>query len=745
MIPQIIDVTETNFKYYYVTSDGFVVCSFKAELIDLDSSEASDRLRSLGHLFQQMPEGLITKYQLNASASTDSFAAHQRSEALSEVGFVKQELFIHFETEISTISKASWKAIKSFAQRNLDPHLYAEQIQKMSELIPLSLFESSGLVLKPCTLEEIQSFYPSDKSPITYGINSLICNDEHIGVIKLYKLSNSELSFATLPSIRSDFSLPYSLVSRVRAPNAAILKERLNRKRMQEEKLKGSKASEKAQATDEAIADTDNRGDRFLFLEMQLIVKRSTSVELLKDLGQISQKLFSYGEFIVETTIGCEQALRAALPGGKSHFPERLFEKHNKLAALVPVAAFGNSLKMPSTPTALAYHRMDLSIDFHDPSDLGLANGMRNIFAKAGHGKSVFLNLSLLALAENRNANLYVVDVASSHTRTIQELEGRTYNIDMNTKSPINPFRILKDSKDPSILSILKNNISELLLDERERFLGTADSYYLDEAILAYAETDPKLPSIPDFIQFIFPKFDADQTLFPKFPRKEHLLRYSKKGIYRNIFGTFVDEELPKIQYFNIQQVSTAANSAVMKAIVSSALADFWIKVETKPKGDPIEFVVDEAAMVIESNFKSLTHQTTQTRKENGRLTLVAQKIEQLVVDGNTTLLSNAATNIFLGNDDKLETFREALSLNFGDIEKIRSLQIRPGEYSQFYIKNALSAHVGQILLAKREYWRATTRPTEREFIEKMQNAFPNIPINIISKYIAENELRSQL
>lgn len=739
MIPQIVDITETEHGLFYATSTGKICASFKTDVLDLENPYTSEQEIKIEYLLRQIPANMTCLFQLTSAVSNSPPFSFSRSQAFSEVGFLDQKLFIHFEISNHQFLSGAATLIKSVIKRVNDPHLYIKRVQDLYELIPFDLFKNSGMPLAPCTLEEVQGFFPPNNIPIIQTDTGLRCNGEHVGAIKLYKL-RSDSSKTSLAKLRMDFPQPYQISTRLSKVPEGKLKALLDNSKKQEEKKSGSKAAEKAEAKDLAITAADNHGAKFLYLESHILIKRSSEAELLRDLKSIAQRAYSFGEFTQETSDGCEQSFSASLPGGDNHLLTNIMEKDSSISCYLPLFSYGTSIKEPESPSALAYHRRDMSIGFHETTSRLLPNKMQNIIARAGSGKSVMLNLLIESLAEDPKSTIYIIDVAGSHTRTVLNLGGNVSEVTLDSVSPVNPFRHLIDPS-PSVISISKNCLVDLLLEKNETSMPTAESYYIDDAILRYIESGPKNPSIHDFIEFIFPSLDDTKTLFPKFPRKEHLLRFSKKGMYKNIFSkSNSEEERHRIQYSNIQQISSATNPAVAKAITASRFADFWIKVETKSKDEPIYFIVDEAPMVIQHNFTSLTHQTTNTRKENGSLILVSQKAEQLVVGGNTTLLSNAGTNIFLGPDDKLEEFKEALQLSFDDIDEIRRLHMKPGEYSQFFVKNAISSHMGMILLGKEEYWRITSTPEERARIESLQKILPNLKPNQIARIIAECE-----
>ena len=510
-----------------------------------------------------------------------------------------------------------------------------------------------------------------------------------------------------------------------------------SRRKKQESGLFSQTSQEKVNANDDALAGIENHGDVYYNFEQHIIVRSKTEEELLVSIKNIYKSLFVCGEYIIESKIGILPSFISTLPGVKSHQIEQIFELDYKLANYLPVFSRGNSDKINQIKfkSALAYHRNDLTIDFFDPFSILNTNSMFNIIGKAGKGKSVFVNLMIRAFANDDDSRLIIVDVRGSHLKTVLDLSGKIHQISLDEPSSVNPFRYLNLVNQEEGVEIIRTFVSELLLEENEKNLPTKEIYYLDEALLAYSQSEPQKPSLKDFIRFVFP--NQNQTLFPNFPRKEHLLRFSSYGVNKNIFSSKFESDNSRIQYFNIDEVMQASNKTIAKATMASIMAEFSFQLMTKKSNEKLFFIADEVPFFVEQCFSSFSLLSKNVRKLRGSLGLVVQTSSNLIVNGDRSLINNAETNIFFSADGNPKEFSDNFQLLSEEFELITKLRTEIGKYSQFYIKNSKFGKIGYLMLTDEEYWQTTTHPKDLAIIDQFKESFPQMKQQQLTKLIA--------
>ena len=359
---------------------------------------------------------------------------------------------------------------------------------------------------------------------------------------------------------------------------------------------------------------------------------------------------------------------------------------------------------------------------------------MFNIIGRAGRGKSVLVNLIINSIANDPESKIIVVDVKGSHTKTMMDIGGRVHHISLDTPSSVNPFKHLSTTSTEEGVEILRTFVAELLLDNGEKELPTKDTYYLDEALLSYAEAKPSSPSLSDFIKFVFSA--KEQSRFPMFPRKEHLLRFSSTGINKNIFSKHNANSDDRIQYYNIDEIMQASNKTIAKATMAAIMAEFSFQLLNKKSSEKLLFLADEVPFFVEQCFSSFTLLSKNVRKLRGSLGLVAQTSNSLIVGGDRSLINNAETNILFSTDGDSETFSSVFQITPEETELVSKLKTEIGKYSQFYIRDSVSGKVGFLIITDEEYWQTTTHPADLVMIEKLKEALPQVPQNKIAKLI---------
>ena len=111
---------------------------------------------------------------------------------------------------------------------------------------------------------------------------------------------------------------------------------------------------------------------------------------------------------------------------------------------------------------------------------MGLLQSYRSNYWKVREGKKCFANLLTKSLFYDERAYIFLVDVKGSHKKTVEKLNGKTYNIDIENSSGLNPLKKLSPSKES--IEIAGNFIEKLLLDNEEEALDSVDKSKLEKA-----------------------------------------------------------------------------------------------------------------------------------------------------------------------------------------------------------------------------------------------------------------------
>ena len=359
----------------------------------------------------------------------------------------------------------------------------------------------------------------------------------------------------------------------------------------------------------------------------------------------------------------------------------------------------------------LLYHRQDNSLDALNPFSEKYSNHTGVIIGKSGKGKSVFANLLTKSIFYDEKAYIFLVDVKGSHKKTIEKLNGRTYNIDIKNTSGLNPIKKLNTSKES--IEIVSHFIERLLLEEGEDSLSSVEKSGLETNLIQFAEKTKdkeRLKNLNNFYHFF------------EHLRKDKLSRWIKGSLNENIFKSRGDILNSRLLYFNFEHISTASNSYIAKAIIAGVMAEFSFKLLNKESNEKLIFISDETPFFIKSCFNTFSLLSKNVRKLNGSLILLAQNSKDLIFNEDTSLIDNSEFKILFSKDGSDEKFKEAFSLTNAEFQRINHLKTIKGHYSQFLLKDSLGSKIGFLKLSKEEYTLSNTEPEFLHKIKKLQS-----------------------
>ena len=244
------------------------------------------------------------------------------------------------------------------------------------------------------------------------------------------------------------------------------------------------------------------------------------------------------------------------------------------------------------------------------------------------------------------------------------------------------------------------------MLEEGEVSLPNRDKNHLDNSLILFAER-AKHKTLDSFYKTFKP------------PRKEKLARWIKGSLNENIFSSKDDLSKERLIYFNFENISTASNSYMAKAVIAAIMAEFSFKLLKKPDNEKFILISDETPFFIKSCFNTFSLLLSKNvRKLNGSLILLAQNSKDLIVGGDTSLIDNSEFKVLFSYDGEEKKFKETFSLTDKEFQTLKNIRTIKGQFSQFLLKDSIGCKVGFLRLSKEEY---TLSNTEPEFAHKVQ------------------------
>lgn len=695
-------------KDYWVSSSGFLGKSFSYSTLDL---ELEDNLEFLfDNFLKSLSQNVRVKISLFQEYLRKISFKSARTKDIGERGFLDTKGFIHFEHK----NKISFK--EAFRKDFLKKEEYL--IKRLSEIDEGK--DSSFLKRvngKPVSSSIFKNLYSLYK-PVSITPLGLKSGKNVLGILKLKNSGNHPLSLKTLAIILKSIEKPFSLHISLEKMSELKGEKTLKAKSREEAEGRGQVSFEKYRDTQRAISEVELSGEELFLYEVHIMLNRLSEDRLRKDIASAFKALTPLGEWSLES-FGAYPSLLALSPGDSLHY--KLIEKSSSLKCFLPFFRFGaeiseNDDKQTSLVTGgLIYHRKDFSLDILNPFSEKYSNHTGVIIGKSGKGKSVFANLLTKSLFYDKKAHIFLVDVKGSHKKTIKELGGKVYNIDIKNSSGLNPLKNLTESKES--IEIASSFLEKLFLEEEEASLPSEEKTLLEKNLIQFSKkvSGNEEKTLDNFYKSL------------KHPRKKKLTRWIKGSLNENIFKSAHDISNERLLYFNFEHISTASNSLIAKAIIAGLMAEFSFKLLTKKPQEKFIFISDETPFFIKNCFNTFSLLSKNVRKLNGSLILLAQNSKDLIVNGDTSLIDNSEFKILFSYDGEERRFKELFSLTDAEFQRLKTIRTVKGEFSQFILKDSIGYRCGFLRLSKREYIMSNTEP---EFLHKVQGMQKLLNIN---------------
>ena len=631
-------------KDFWISSEGFLGESFIFQTLDLEIED------NLGIWFENFLKTLSQNVRVKISFFQEFLRncelPYSRSEAIGERGFLNTKGFIHFEHK----HKVSFKeALTDFLKKEEHFTKRLSEVKESEDNIFLNRLNAEPI--SSSFFKELYGLY----KPLEITSSGLKSSKNLLGILKLKNSGNYPLTLKSLPRVLEKIPKPFGFHISMEKMSPMKGEKTLREKSREEAEGKGQVSFEKYRNTQKALSDVELSGEELFHFEIHVTLKRLSEVNLRRDIALSLKALVSLGEWSIES-FGAYPSLLALSPGSGLHY--KLIEKSSTLKCFLPFSRFGSSFfdgekesgsEKQLSSGGLLYHRRDFSLDVINPFSENYSNHTGVIIGKSGKGKSVFANLLTKALFFDKKASIFLVDVRGSHKKTVKALGGKIYNIDIKNSSGLNPLKHLTADKDS--IEIASHFIEKLFLEEGESALPSTEKALLEKDLIEFAKIS-KEKTLDNFYNIL------------KHSRRDKLLRWTQGSLNEHIFSSADDVLKNRLLYFNFENISTASNSHIAKAVIAAIMAEFSFKLINKEPEEKFIFISDETPFFIKTCFDTFSLLSKNVRKLNGSLILLAQNSKDLIVGGDTSLIDNSEFKILFSYDGEEKRFKETFSLS---------------------------------------------------------------------------------
>jgi type IV secretory pathway VirB4 component len=336
---------------------------------------------------------------------------------------------------------------------------------------------------------------------------------------------------------------------------------------------------------------------------------------------------------------------------------------------------------------------------------------------------------------------LVIIDVGNSYRRLASIFKGSYFDIDLGERYALNPL-VSKDilfrsgEVDTETLAYLGLVVEKLVKATSKEELTNADKRIIEKSLLATYKNKPN-PLLGDLLMSLvgYEGDDQEKARALTFAKNLAIWTEGRYGKLLNrpgnidVSNRFLVFELGKLdQYPDLQ--------SLIFFIVRSTISGKLYKLDLRKViviDEGWRFYNDEVgSRLIEDLYRT-------ARKFNGLVLSISQSPEDFL---NTKAASAIISNSFTKYVLKLNKGHELLKqfdFNDSEISEIKSLQSKPGYFSEFFVRFGENGAVVKLEPTPLEYWIATTDPEDikAETIAREKN--PNLkPLELLQRLANE-------
>ncbi len=468
--------------------------------------------------------------------------------------------------------------------------------------------------------------------------------------------------------------------------------------------------------------------EKLVSADFNIIIWGKTSSELDDKTDEILKtfRSLNQAEGLQETLAGKEAFLKA-MPSTCQGMRHKKMKSSNA-AHLMPVFAnwTGNPMPVCLLPTR------DGQLFSLDPyaEHLPAWNGI--VFGSSGSGKS-YTVVQLMAMfygkvTNGKHPRIVWIDNGASSQRLIEVLDGEFLDLNLNSGLCLNMFDLKEGETTPSpdrirtllaVLEMILEDDDKLALDKRSKAL-------IEEQLhRVYAEAKGKTPTLSDLKALLDKHTDKQMRKFG-----DVLYSWTGQSAYGQMLDGQTNVELSKdLVSIEVQQLS---NYSDLKDVLLLLLTSHIQDVASSDIEREYLLIIDEAERLFQSE---LARQVVITcyrtwRKFRSGIWCLSQNYKDFMADKalRDALMTNT-TSIIILRQSKIDwvDFQKTFDFNSTQVERIKSLSIKRGEYSEFYYLQDTHEAILRLAPEPLSHWIATSDAKDKSLIAEAEKQNPTL------------------
>lgn len=513
-------------------------------------------------------------------------------------------------------------------------------------------------------------------------------------VISLKTLPEKE-TFASMVDTLLKLPFPFEISQTIQVPDQRKEQEKLSvQRRLAHSMAAGSKnvrdLESEAQLHDleTLIEEIISGSEKIVYSDLSVIVRGNTNDELDEKSDEVLKafRQMNSAEAVVETLPSFEGYMKA-LPGNCELFRARKMKSSNA-AHFMPMFTTwdGNS-----TPVALIPNREGVLVSV-DPFAPELPNWNGIIFGGSGAGKSFTVaNLILSFIGQTPPPKVIWIDNGASSQKLVESLGGEFINLGLESGILLNLFDLESGhaTPPPSKIKLILAVLETILKEDEKPSLPKREKALLEEVIYqTYGQCHPDIPTLSSLREKLKSHSSIEMRNYAQ-------TLYSWTG--STAYGRMLDGKSNVALFKNLTtvEISGLNSHPSLQNVFLLLLTDFIRAEAAKDLRTPYLLVIDEAWRVFqasESGKEFALECYRLLRKFMAGIYCLTQNYRDFLSDPQIAeaVLPNT-THVFVLRQKKIDwdDFQKIMGLKNAEIEAIKSLEIRKGEFSEvFYMQD---------------------------------------------------------
>ncbi len=444
----------------------------------------------------------------------------------------------------------------------------------------------------------------------------------------------------------------------------------------------------------------------------------------------------------LQETLASKEVFLKSLPGRCEGVRKKKMKSSNA-SHLMPVFSGwrGNPRPVCLIPTR------DGSLFSLDPyaDHLPAWNGI--VFGGSGSGKS-YTVVQLMSMFYGKTKRkddgtllrprIVWIDNGASSKRLIDILDGEFLDLNLNSNLCLNMFDLKEGETEPSpdrvrtVLAVLEM----ILKDEDKKALGKREKALLEEQVhRIYSESSDGPPTLSDLKRCLDAHRDQKMREFG-----EILYSWTGSSAYGQMLDGKTNVKLSKdLVSIEVQHLS---NYSDLKDVLLLLLTSYIQDVASSDIEREYLLIIDEAERLFQSE---LARQVVITcyrtwRKFKSGIWCLSQNYKDFMADPalKDALMTNT-TSVIILRQRKIDwdDFKKTFDFNDTQVERIKSLQIKKGEYSEFYYLQDEKEAILRLAPEPLSHWFSTSDASDKVLIEQALKENPNLSLLDILEKLA--------